>query len=153
MEEILRAYILERVNVNEIIHSWNRGTLHCQWELWFSMIRAREFLFKRQHSNDVWCFARTFALVRCLWSEDEEQGRTTCEDECAERTAKQERILPSPRTVRRELYSRTSRRRRLRPNTVYIYVFAQLDIYTACIIQCEGSHEYIRAVAYVKRDR
>lgn len=45
-----------------------------------------------------------------------------------------DRILPSRRTVRRELYRRTSRRRRLRPIClciyIYIYIFFVGRIYT-----------------------
>lgn len=63
----------------------------------------------------------------------------------------QNRILPSPRAVRRELYRRTSRRRRLRPDSAYIdciYISAQLDIYTTCIIQYRHTHANIFAQMY-----
>lgn len=60
----------------------------------------------------------------------------------------QDRILPSPRTVRRELYRRTSRRRRLRPNCLYIHICAARYIYKLYNTMPAYTHANIFAQIY-----
>lgn len=137
-----------------------------RWRKWngeSTRIHTMNFSFKKFLIYDEWnedesldtsrdTIRRRISSSRCLeweigrWFDEREEKRRGWSDVSGRRRRKdwewiRDRILPSRRTVRRELYRRTSRRRRLRPIClcIYIYIYSPLDEYT----RAHGSHAFI----------